>query len=237
MSTQDQEPGRPGEQLLRRPHFHAGDSLHLLYRMDGMFYLQLSDKRLLACLKTLCGSGRTYAEVLRQYPGVACQPLDPFYLCRRASCTLNEDLLQDLLFSFSWREANWGAWLAALQPRSAYAKHIRRRRPQLPYGQEVTGLALAACGAANLTAGQAEQWELLQQLRTHLALLPPLISPMRFSPTVEQEAAMRADVDAVRQAYRQGGAFAARQVLDQTPFRHWLQDHVAWARSGRHGGG
>jgi hypothetical protein len=92
-------------------------------------------------------------------------------------------------------------------------------------------LALAACGAANLPAGQAEQWQWLQEFRTQLALLPPLTAPMRLSPTVEQEAALRVDADIVRQAYRLGGALAAKQVLDQTPFRHWIQDHVAWARS------
>lgn len=86
----------------------------------------------LAWLRAVCANGRAYGKFLRQYPDVLCEPLDLLYLCRRASCTLGVALLQYLLFSYSWREANWGAWLAALAPDPAYAAHLEARKPQLP---------------------------------------------------------------------------------------------------------
>ena len=134
MSAQGPHAGVPAsERPDRRPHYHPTDSLHLLYRMHGMFYLQLSDGRLLRHLEALCTPGRVYGKFLAQYADVVCEPLDLFYVCRRASCTLDEELLQDLLFSFTWREAHWGAWLAALAPMPPYAQHILRCRPLLPW--------------------------------------------------------------------------------------------------------
>ncbi len=72
-----------------------------------------------------------------------------FGIFRRAACTLDEELLQDYLFSYGWREANWGTWLAALAPSNVYATHLQTRRATLPHGSVVMDLSIASCGAGS----------------------------------------------------------------------------------------
>ncbi|MCE3606517.1 hypothetical protein LXA47_23340 [Massilia sp. P8910] len=57
---------------------------------------------------------RGYQKFVSAYPGVGCEPLAPFYLHRKASGMLDEELLCDLLFSYGWREANWALRCADL---------------------------------------------------------------------------------------------------------------------------
>ncbi len=223
-------------QSSRRPYYWPADGLHLLNRADGSFHLRLSNKSFLACLQSLRASAQGYEKYLSQYPSVLCAPLDLLYLIRRAACTLDEALLQDLLFSYSWREANWGAWLAALAPNRGYVEHLRRRRPTLPYGAIVVDLASAACGGDQVSTEYAEHWMLLCELRELLGQLPRVVSPLRIGPTIEEEAQMKSEMEVVRAAYRQGGATAARKAMGQKHLSHYLRGHLEWAGSfGRHG--
>lgn len=83
-----------------------------------MLYLRLGNGRILGLLQSMKVTGEGYRKYFDYYPAVLCEPLELFYCCRRGMCSLNDELLQDLLFSFGWREANWGAWLSALAPRA-----------------------------------------------------------------------------------------------------------------------
>ena len=102
---------------VRRPHYWTEDSLHLFAKADGAFYLQLANQSILQRMKSLLSGAQGYLKHLQEYPTTLCEPLDLFYVFRRAACTLDEELLQDYLFSYSWREANWGAWLERLKNR------------------------------------------------------------------------------------------------------------------------
>lgn len=215
--------------MARRPRYWEADSLHLLNRAGGV-YLRLADQHILKWLEALCADGRAYGKFLPQYPAVMCEPLDTLYVCRRASCTLDEELLQDLLSCFSWREASWGAWLAALAPSPAYAAHLEVRKPGLPHGSVVIGLALAACGAMAVPAALGRHSELLGTLRAQIEELPRVTSPMRLHPTAEQEMALRVETDLVREAYRRGGRAAAQEALSRLS-SCYRQGHTAWVRS------
>lgn len=215
----------------RHPHYWPVDSLHLLHRLEGMFYVRLSNKSLLPWLRGLLGDCVGYEKYLRQYPAVLCAPLDLHYVFRRAACTLDEELLQDLLFSWSWREANWGAWLAAIAPQAQYVDHLQRRRPSLPHGTVVADLALAACAEAPGSPELAEHWTLLGQLRSQLEQLPELRSPLRLTPPLLNTPQSQRGVDAVRAAYRRGGVTAAREIFASEPlWGPYFSDHLAWAR-------
>ncbi len=218
-------------QAPRRPCYHPVDSLHLFLRVEGSVGLLLSDKRILAWLKALWSGSQGYEKYLSQYPAVLCAPLDLHYLFRRAACTLDEELLQDLLFSFGWREANWGAWLAALAPLERYVVHLQRRRPALPHGSVVIDLALAACAAGKVPGELAEHWSLLCRLRGQVEQLPRVVSPLRTGLTIDDEAALQAEVSAVRAAYRQDGEAGARRALaKQQRLSHVHRSHLDWAR-------
>ncbi len=217
-------------QATRRPHYWAVDSLHLFNRADGPFYLQLSNKSVLARLRSLCAGSRGYEKHLSQYPAVLCAPLDLLYLFRRAACTLDEELLQDLLFSYGWREANWGAWLAALAPRSSYVVHLQRLRPTLPHGTAVIDLAHAASSGEGVAVDLAEHWTLLCEVRDLIAQLPVLVSPLRVGPTVEEEALLKVEMDAVRKAYKKGGEAEARRAMLQQHLSLYFRSHLEWAR-------
>jgi len=212
----------------RRPHYWATDSLHLLARAEG-FYLQLSNKNLIGRLRSLRANSRQYEKYLAQYPVVLCAPLDFLYLFRRAACTLDEDLLQDLLFSYGWREANWGAWLAALAPSQRYVRHLSRRRPTLPHGEVIVDLAQASCSGSSVSAHLSEHWALLGEIRDLLAQLPRIVSPLRVGPTLDEETVLMSEVDGVRAAYKAGGEIAARTAMRQRHLSHYFRGHLDWA--------
>ncbi|RQP26423.1 hypothetical protein [Piscinibacter terrae] len=214
--------------MVRRPHYYSEDSLRLLFKMEGLFYLRLSNGGLAGVLKSMCMAGRDYAKFLQHYPTVQCEPLEWFYLCRRASCSLDEPLLQDLLFSYSWREANWGAWLALLAPRSSFVDHLEERRPTLSHGAHVMELALAACGDRRVPDTLVQQARWASEIRGLLELMPRAFSPMRLNPSQEQEVAMSGSVEDVRAAFRQGGLQQAKLVLKQGPWSDYVLTPAEW---------
>jgi hypothetical protein len=91
---------------MRRPYYYSADSLHLLQSAEPMLYLRLSDGGILRLLQSVKVTGEGCGKFLSEYPAVLCEPLELFYHCRKGMCSLNDELLQDLLFSFGWREAN-----------------------------------------------------------------------------------------------------------------------------------
>ncbi|MEK8031125.1 hypothetical protein AACH06_09895 [Ideonella sp. DXS29W] len=213
------------------PHYWPRDTVHLMDRL-GPFYLGLSNKSITRQLQSLCASVQGYEKYLGEYPMVMCAPLDSLYVFRRATGMLDEDLLQDLLFAFSWREANWGAWLAALAPQAAYAPHLRRRRAHLPHGTSVIDLALAGCAGEPVPAEVQDALGLLGRLRQWLQQMPPIHTPLRRAPSADEWAARASEIEQIRQAYRQGGADRALQRWRSGPLAHELVDLGTWVRSG-----
>ncbi|HEX8613763.1 MAG TPA: hypothetical protein VF800_21000 [Telluria sp.] len=218
----------------RTPHYHPDDAVHLLFQAGSAFYLSLSNKGVCRVVERLHIAARSYQKFVSAYPDVCCEPLAPFYLYRKATGMLDEHLLCDLLFSHGWREANWGAWLAALAPQPVYAAHLARCMPTLPYGTTVLQLALGACGEAlpqELEACSA----VLDEVRETLARLPARPSPLRRHPTHEQLNAMKREHVIVRAAYRAGGYEAAKHLLGQGMTGYFAMTHQQWLAAGAPG--
>ncbi|RZI41153.1 hypothetical protein EGT07_18865 [Herbaspirillum sp. HC18] len=142
---------------------------------------------------------------------------------------LDAKLLHDLLFAFSWREANWAAWLASLCPQSDWVQFLREKRPSLSHGTEVIDLALASCGEP-VSGHLDEQLGSLREIRNMLNELPEHPYLMRLSPTEEQEQQFNAEVEAVRKAYGTGGLTAARPLLQTGLIRYYGMSRREWLK-------
>ncbi len=215
----------------RRAHYWPADALHLFCRADGPFYLELANQNILRRLRSLRYGCQGYEKYLDQYPATLCVPLDLFYVFRRAACTLDEELLKDYLFSYGWREVNWGAWLAALIPSKTYEGHLQRRRQTHPHGSAVIDLAIASCSGRDVPHELGEQWALLCDIRDLVARLPRISSPLRVAPTIEEETALSEEIEAVRSAYRKGGELAAKAAMQQKHLSYYFGGHVELAKS------
>jgi hypothetical protein len=220
--------------LDRRPHYWPADSLHLFSKADGSFYLQLANQNILRRMKSLRSGAQGYEKYLPHYPTTLCEPLDLFYLFRRAACTLDEDLLQDYLFSYGWREANWGSWLASLSPNKAYIKHLQNRKPTLPNGSVVIELAIASCGAGSAPAGLTEHWALLSDLRGLTSEIPRIVSPLRLAPTIDEEKMLNTEIESVRDSYKYGSVTSAKAKMQQPYLSYYSRPHLRWAKESQH---
>jgi hypothetical protein len=223
-----------GSMKPRSPYYWSDDSLYL-FRRAGSFYIKLSNKDVFSTLKILCEKVSGYQKYLQFYPRILCAPLDDLYVFRRASCTLNSELLQDLLFSWGWREANWGAWLAALAPSVHYIEYLENAKSMYPHGTIVQALALSSCGAEPASDEAVEHLQFLTKIRDWLDCLPWCSSPLRLAPSLEMQDAIKSEVEAARSAYQAGGVVAARSVMEQGSLGYYLRDHVAWAAMERAG--
>jgi hypothetical protein len=210
----------------RRAHYWPADALHLFGRADGPFYVELANQKILRRLRSLRSGCQGYEKYLNQYPATLCAPLDLLYVFRRAACTLDEELLQDYLFSYGWREVNWGAWLAALAPSKRYEEHLQKRRQTHPHGSAVIDLAIASCTWRDAPHELGEQWALLCEIRDLVAQLPHVSSPLRVAPTIEEETALSAEMEALRAAYKSGGELEARAAMQQKHLSYYLRGHI-----------
>jgi hypothetical protein len=216
--------------MKRVPAYHDEDALHLM-GMAGSIALPLSNGSILRHLQRVLHEARGYEHLLSMYPAVMCEPLDRLYVFRRASCSLDEALLQDLLFSYNWRQANWGAWLAALCPDERYAIHLETRRGTLPHGTTITSLAIAACRGTSVPDELSSHDALLQSIRGLLAQLPELKSPLRRNPTEAEQEVLDVTFAAVRAAYRRGDRAEVDALLRHPLLRHFLLSHRDWVRT------
>ncbi|MBC3907157.1 hypothetical protein [Undibacterium umbellatum] len=210
-------------------HYWPPDCLDELMREVSMHYLQLSNGGLKGVLLSTRATGREYRKFLPMYPEVMCEPLERFYLLRRAIGKLNIDMLDDLLFCAGWRESNWGSWLAALAPQAEYIKLLEKRRPTLPHGTKVIDLALASCGS-ELRVDLIEHFDLLQDVREMLNTLPPIKLPMRFS--LASEEMFNQEVDAVRATLRAFGLDAANDLGKMGILGYYGQSYKVWFERG-----
>jgi hypothetical protein len=212
------------------PHYYRADSAWLM-GASPQNYLGLSNTTLLGMLRQMESTGRSYRKFLPLYPHVCCEPLEFFYLCRKNIDALDEHLLNDFLFAFGWREANWGAWIAALAPKPEYAAPLRQRRSALPHGARVIDLALAACGEP-VAEGLAEHHQLRSSIARMLGELPSAHVPLRLEPGPAQAEQWRKEAAQARAAYLKGGVAAVQEQTRQGLLRYYGQSHQEWWRNG-----
>jgi hypothetical protein len=151
-------------------------------------------------------------SVLAQYPQVRCEPLDYHYVLLKYLAAFNVNVLADLCSGeYSWRGIVVAGWLACLKPSEGYMDHLSSVSAT-KYPQNFWFIRLAIAEA------KGEQWaedtafqDLVVQLRTCLAPISLPDFSLRAAPSV-------AEHDAVRAAYRLGGASAALLALKRSPF-------------------
>jgi hypothetical protein len=216
---------------LQRPYYFTDDSHRLLMQGEPMIYLQFGSKSVLRLLKRMQATGRAYGKQLREFPGVRCEPLEFFYQCRRGMDALDAHLFDDLMHRYSWREANWAVWLAALKPDPAWVEALRQMRQRDTHVAMTIDLALIAAGDS-VPEPMPEYVSVLTEVRAMLHLLPSTPYRMRLSLAVEQQQRFDAEVDLVRARYRDGGYESAAPLLRQGLIGYYGMTRDAWLRSG-----
>lgn len=210
-------------------HYCSEDFLYELMKEESLHYLRLGDGSLKAVLTKAVETGRAYRKFLKEYPAVMGEPLERYYLLRRATGKLDLPMLDDLLFGGSWREANWGAWLAALAPQKEYIELLERRKPTLTHGQKLINLALASCGK-DLPDELTEHFGLLQEVRAMLDELPQVHTPMRLS--LNDGNVLRGEIELVKKTYKSGRLEEASYFAKQGILGYYLQSYKEWIRLG-----
>jgi hypothetical protein len=151
-------------------------------------------------------------SVLAQYPQVRYEPLDYHYVLLNYLAAFNANVLADLCSGkYSWRGIVVAGWLACLKPSEGYMDHLSSvSATNYPHNFWFIRLAIAEA--------KCEQWaedtdlqDLVAQLRTCLAPISLPDFRLRAAPSL-------AEHDAVRAAYRSGGASAALLALKGSPF-------------------
>ncbi|MDF3080371.1 hypothetical protein [Burkholderia sola] len=185
-------------------HYHPDDISRLFL---GVPTLQLNraapaERFLAAAVDT----GAELRHVLRDYPHVRYQPLDFHYLCQQSLSALDDALLDDLTrdMQFGWRGAHWAALLIALSGDARYLPHLDaagRHR-----GVEWTTALAETAAASDAQSSACRCCRSIVQLRNQLAELPRVVVRLRLWHSPE---ALEAKTNAVRAAYRSGGADAA----------------------------
>ncbi|MBI3229100.1 MAG: hypothetical protein HYZ45_02615 [Burkholderiales bacterium] len=133
----------------------------------------------------------------------------------------------DLLFSYSWREANVGALLAALAAPADCLEILRQVKPRLPHGTKVVALALASCGDT-LPEELTEHFQLLQEIRAMLAEIPHEPLPLRRNYSVEQEREFNRIGPTLRQRHPKISESELPQVIQEIGYGEFMLSHKEW---------
>ena len=217
------------EQKHIHPHYWPPDSLYELAKEESMFYLQLSNGNFEGLLSRTVSSGKEYRKFLKLYPEVMCEPLERYYLLRRATGKLDVHMVQDLLFTGSWREANWGTWLAAIAPQPEYIELLEKRRLTLPHGTKLIDLAIASC-AAELPQHLESHLQLLQSIQEMLNKLPEIKTPMRL--WLHDQKSYASEIETARSLLHNGNIKAGLELTKKGLLGYYGQSYKSWLNSG-----
>lgn len=209
-------------------YYWSVDCLYELMKEENMHYLHLGDGGLKGVLLKTEKDGRSYRKFIKDYPEVRCESLERYYLLRRATGKLDLRMLNDLLFGGSWREANWGAWLAALAPQEEYIESLERQKQTVKHGTKVVNLALASCGGS-LPSDLSEHFDLLSRIRDLLCELPQIRTPMRL---VLGDEVPKSEIAVVKKAYQLDGLTSARHLARKGVLGYYSMSYKEWLTAG-----
>lgn len=213
---------------MHKPHYWHGDLQWLFLCVP---YMRLANRSCRHFLASTLSTALAYRDYLARHPGVRCRPLDLIYQCHYTLGAFDHALLDDMLFGYGWRAANWGAWLAALAPSAAYRESLALRRETLPHGTEVIDWALIGAGTDPAPA-YSEQLMQLVQLRELLGEIPARTTPLRHAPNAAQAAALEQEAEQIRRCYRTQGTEAAIHLSHQGLTGYYNLSHPAWVNQG-----
>jgi hypothetical protein len=182
-------------------------------------------------LTQMVACGEEGEAVLRDYPQVQVEPLAFFYTCLRSLGALDRPFFEMLVGQFAWRGAVWGAWLAILKPNPAFAPILRGVLPLHPHNAWIVACAIAAIEQRPFPPEYEEFGRLAARCRALLFDVPRPDTPLRAAPTDVEQAQMLVEKRRISDAYKAGGADAARAMLSGTLVAFYRQDYVTWRQS------
>lgn len=193
----------------------------------------LSDDRIQGKISLLVRDGTNYRKYLRLFPEVMCEPLELFYILRRATGLLNLPIAQDLLSTHGWRGANYGALLTLLAPRPEYLPLLIEAESQWKYARPGIHLAMAACGGCSLVAPELlKSHAHVISIREMLDELPSVSLPARPPWTDALDRQARKETAVIRAVYRARGLEAARALMKKGATGYLGLRYAEWIRLG-----
>jgi len=209
------------------PYYHPDDVWHII---KGIPYMRVA-KRPLNMLKEMDITGLAYHKFLSQYPTIRCEPLDFFYQCKRGIMALDKQLLRDLLFTSSWREANCGVWLALLAPKAEYKELLESMQSSMQPADSSLTLALAIMDGSPLTQWKTE-FAYLSTVRSMLDEIPDFPVPLRKAPAGEQISLYELERVNIHKALKKAGLQGAQALMHKGLFGYYKKDYRTWLKEG-----
>lgn len=155
-------------------------------------------------LERMTRTAEELRPMLRLFPAVMYEPLEPHYALLRALGVLDQELVDDLCHHHGWHGLAVAAWLALLAPRAEYAAPLRAGGARAPGCRWIAELAVAECEGGG-TRDESDLPPLVRRLRAVLNDVPWPHRVLRPYPTDAERSSFEAAQARVRTAYRDGG--------------------------------
>lgn len=209
-----------------------GDELELITALPWPA-VNLSGIGVLGTISTMVQAGTGYRKFLKLYPDVRCEPLEPFYICRRVTGALTFPIVKDLLLNHGWRGANYGALLVLLAPKPEYLPLLVDASSRWKYADRAIELAMVACGGFSPLAPDLQKFHAhCTSVREMLDELPFVPLPLRPPLTEFMYRELRKELEAVRVLYRTEGVEAARTAMKTGLIGYIDLRHLEWVQLG-----
>lgn len=209
-----------------------GDELDLMAALPWA-PIELSGTGVLRCIFLMMRAGTGYRKFLRHFPTVRCEPLEPFYICRKVTGALTFQIAKDLLFNHGWHGANYGALLVLLAPKPEYLPLLVDVAPQWMHADRAIELAMVACGGYSpLAPDLRESHAHCISVREMLDELPFVALPLRPPLTECMYREYKKEREAIRVLYRTQALDAVKDAM-KTGFMGYVSlRHTAWIEQG-----
>lgn len=182
-------------------------------------------------MMTLAGTG--YRKFFKLFPDVRCEPLEPFYICRRVTGALTFPIVKDLLFNHGWRGANYGALLVLLAPKPEYLPLLVDAASRWKYAGPAIELGMVACGGFSPLAPDLQKFHArCISIREMLDELPFVRLPLRPLLTEFMYRELRKEREAIRALYRTQGLEAASAAMKTGLVGYIGLRHLEWIKLG-----
>lgn len=193
-------------------HFREEDVHRLLDQLPCLRLAKRSSAQ--HFIESLARDADELQHVLLAYPAIRYEPLESHYAVLRCLGALNEALIADLCQHHSWRGVVCAAFLTALLPDERFVPALQDAMNKAPESRWLVDLALAEATGAT-SASEGAFLPSVRRLRQLLRRVPRPVAKLRPAPSaheVEQWALYR---DELRRIYRERGARAAWQVIEE----------------------
>lgn len=209
-----------------------GDELELMTALPWPA-VNLSGTGVLGAISMMVLAGTGYRKFFKLFPDVRCEPLEPFYICRRVTGALTFPIVKDLLLNHGWRGANYGALLVLLAPKHEYLSLLVDAASRWKYADRGIELAMVACGGFSPLAPDLQKFHArCVSIREMLEELPFVRLPLRPPLTEFMYRELRKELEAITVLYRTEGLEAARKAMQTGLVGYIGLRHLEWVKLG-----